>query len=237
MKLHILGCLGAWPGPGPDGATSGYLVEAGETRLLMDCGSGVMSRLIEKWNPADLSAILLSHLHADHACDLLVLRYYLEKAGVRLPVFVPPEDASPLRSLLSCPAFDVQPYPDSLQIGMISVRTLPVRHPVPCRALRLTDGEKTLVFTGDTNDCPPLGGFAQGADVLLADAAFLQEEWNESLPHMSAAGAAKAAAQAGVKALLLTHLPHHHAPETLEKEACAFYPGAKTVYPGMVICL
>ena len=233
MKLHVLGCCAGWPCAG--GASSGYLVEHEGNTLLMDCGSGVMAKLIAGWDPAELSAVLLSHLHYDHACDLLVMRYYLEKEGITLPVYVPEEDVSPFRALLTLPAFDVRPYPEKLSAAGLEITVFPVRHPVPCRAIRLDDGEKTLVFTGDTNDCLGLEAFAKDADALLADAAFLQQEWHEKLPHMSAAGAARLACAAGAKSLYLTHLPHHHAKETMEKEAGIIYPGAKAVSGGMVI--
>lgn len=235
MQLHVLGCSGGWPGA--NGASSGYLIENAGKLMLMDCGSGIMGRLMARWDPKELSGVLLSHLHYDHACDLMVMQYYLNKAGVTLPVYVPPEDQSPFRALLTPPAFDVRPYPEKLTLAGLEIESFPVRHPVPCRALRLTDGEKTLVFTGDTNDCEGLADFAMHADVLLADAAFLQAEWHDQLPHMSAAGAARLANEAGAKALYLTHLFHDHAPETLEKEAQALCPAAKAVYPGMVISL
>ena len=235
MRLHVLGCHGPWPCAG--GATSGYLIEQGEQTLLMDCGAGVLGKLLALCDPAALSGVLLSHLHADHASDLLVLRYYLESRGVSLPVYVPGEDASPLRALLSCPALQIAPYPDSLSLAGLRVTTLPVRHPVPCRALRLTDGEKTMLYTGDTNDCPGLAAFARGADALLADEAFLEAEWKETLPHMSAARAARLAAEAGAKSLYLTHLPTRHAPETLAAEAKKIFPAAQAVFPGQVIAL
>ncbi len=235
MKLHVLGCHGPYPVAG--GATSGYLVENGGKLILMDCGAGVMGRLMRLCDPADLEAVLLSHLHFDHASDLLVMRYYLEITGKTLPVYVPGEDESPFRDLLTAPAFDVRPYPETLNIAGLTVTTMPVCHPVPCRALRLTDGNKTLVFTGDTNDCDGLASFAENADLLLADAAFLREEWTDAKPHMSASGAAKLAADAKAKALYLTHLPVRHEPATLVKEARAVYPAAQAVFPGLVISL
>ena len=233
MKLHVIGCHGPYPVAG--GCTSGYLVEHQGKALLMDCGAGVMGRLMKLWDPAALEGILLSHLHFDHASDLLVMRYYLEIMGKTLPVYVPPEDDSPFRALLTAPAFDVHPYPAELEIMGLKITTLPVRHPVPCRAIRLTDGEKTLIFTGDTNDCPGLDGFARSADVLLADAAFLTDEWTAQKPHMSAAGAARLAVEAEAKALYLTHLPVKHAPETLVQEAKRVFSRVQAVTPGMVI--
>ncbi|MBR4333141.1 MAG: MBL fold metallo-hydrolase [Clostridia bacterium] len=235
MKLHVIGCHGPYPVAG--GTTSGYLIEQNGQALLMDCGAGVLGKLMQIWDPAALECVLLSHLHFDHASDLLVLRYYLEIVGKTLTVYVPPEDESPFRALLTAPAFDVRPYPEKLNVMGLTITTLPVRHPVPCRALHLTDGEKTLVFTGDTNDCDGLAEFAKGADVLLADAAFLTDEWTDQKPHMSAAGAARLAKEAEAKTLYLTHLPVRHAPETLEKEAREICPHAQAVHPGMVIAL
>ena len=235
MKLRVLGCHGPYPPAG--GCTSGYLLENDGKALLMDCGAGVMGRLAQYWDAANLEAVLLSHLHFDHASDLLVMRYYLEIAEKTLPVYVPPEDESPFLGLLSAPAFEVRPYPEALEIMGLTVTTLPVRHPVPCRALRITDGEKALVFTGDTNDCEALPAFAFGADALLADAAFLSGEWSAEKPHMSAAGAARLAQDASAKRLYLTHLPVRHHPGTLENEARAVFPDAQAVFPGMVIAL
>lgn len=235
MKLHVLGCHG--PYPPANGATSGYLVEQEGRCLLMDCGSGVLGRLMALCDPGKLSGILLSHLHFDHAADLLVLSYYLQKRGVKLPLFVPPEDTSPLHQLLGRDVFDVQPYPEKMQLAGMEITTFPVRHPVPCRAIRLEAEGKTLVFTGDTNTCEGLAEFAKDADVLLADAAFLDSEWKENLPHLSAKKAAEAAKQAGVQTLYLTHLPVQHDKNTLEQEAKQVFPETKAVEEGLVISL
>lgn len=235
MKLHVIGCYG--PYPNADGAASGYLLEHAGKALLMDCGAGVLGKLMTLWDPAALECVLLSHLHFDHASDMLVLRYYLERMGKTLDVYVPGEDDSPLRALLTAPAFRVLPYPDTLSVMGLTVTTLPVNHPVPCRALRINDGAHTLVFTGDTNQCPGLSDFAKDADVLLADSAFLSSEWQEKLPHMSAKMCGELAKEARVKRLYLTHLAPRHAPETVTAEARGVYAASEAVRPGMVITL
>ena len=72
MKLTVIGCWGAYPGPG--GASSGYLIEnerAGSSdRFLLDCGSGVLSKLHEYTDITKLNNIVLSHYHADHIADI-----------------------------------------------------------------------------------------------------------------------------------------------------------------------
>ena len=235
MRVHVLGCHGPWPCA--NGATSGYLMEHEGKYILVDCGSGVLGKLMAICDPAKLEGILLSHLHFDHASDLMVLRYYLEKMGKTLKIYIPGEDHSPLRDLLCAPAFEVIPYSGRIFMAGLEIAVYPVRHPVPCRAMRFEDGEKIFVYTGDTNDCPGLADFAKDADAILADAAFLQAEWNEKLPHMSAVGAAQLAKDAGAKKLYLTHLPVSHAPETLEKEAKEIFADASSVKPGLVIAL
>lgn len=232
MQVTVLGCHGPYPCAG--GATSGYLIQNGEQSLLMDCGSGVLGRLMALCDPAALSGVLLSHLHFDHMSDMLTLRYYLEAHGRALTVYVPPEDDSPQLALLrAASAFSVQPYPEEIDMAGLKITSCPVRHPVPCRALRLTDGKKTLVYSGDSNTCEALAPFAKDADALLCDAAFLMREWREKAPHMSARHAAELAKEAGVKRLYLTHLPVRHAPETMQEEALQVFPDAFAVSPGM----
>ena len=65
-----MGSSPAWPNPG--GAQSGYLVEDGGGRLLLDCGPGVLARLRELdggWPRID--AVVITHWHLDHWGDLV----------------------------------------------------------------------------------------------------------------------------------------------------------------------
>ena len=70
--LHVLGCAPAGGNPGE--ACSGYLVTAGGSRILLDCGPGVVSLLLAR-DAAPLDAIVLSHLHFDHVADLIPLAF------------------------------------------------------------------------------------------------------------------------------------------------------------------
>ena len=94
MFLTVLGRHGPYPRAG--GACSGYLIEDGATRVLVDCGSGVLSRLLGILRAEELDAIVLSHLHFDHCCDLFVMLYALDfqdvpegREKVRVPLFTP----------------------------------------------------------------------------------------------------------------------------------------------------
>src|SRR5690606_27804203 len=73
MKIDILGYWGGYPSEG--GATSGYLITSDEGQVLLDCGSGVMSKLSMHSKIENLSGVILSHLHHDHTADIGILQY------------------------------------------------------------------------------------------------------------------------------------------------------------------
>ena len=69
VRLAVIGSSPAWPNPG--GAHSGYLLEAGGKRLLLDCGPGVLPRLREREPWPHVDAIAITHFHLDHWGDLV----------------------------------------------------------------------------------------------------------------------------------------------------------------------
>ncbi|MET0191260.1 MAG: MBL fold metallo-hydrolase [Pseudonocardia sediminis] len=71
MQLTVLGNRSGMPSDGEP--SSGYLVDSGPTSVLLDCGPGITTALSAVTEPADLDAVVISHLHADHCYDLLPL--------------------------------------------------------------------------------------------------------------------------------------------------------------------
>ena len=68
MKITCLGT--GTPESHKRRASSGYLVEIGDDRILLDCGGGVVSRLIEVgFQPGDITHLFFTHLHSDHMMD------------------------------------------------------------------------------------------------------------------------------------------------------------------------
>jgi len=92
-----------------------------------------------------------------------------------------------------------------------SVHAGPASHAQPlaeCYSYRLQAGERAIVFSGDTGECPPLVEFARGADTLVHMCCFFEEELERMGMKRSVAGPALAgsvAAGAGVRKLVLTH--------------------------------
>ena len=96
MRLTILGNNGPFPAPG--GATSGYLLTSGETRICFDLGSGTLSRLTALTPPEELTALVLSHWHYDHCADVLPLIFRLEACAQQpLHVYAPADENSLVR--------------------------------------------------------------------------------------------------------------------------------------------
>ncbi|MGI3164399.1 MBL fold metallo-hydrolase [Pseudooceanicola sp. 200-1SW] len=94
---------------------------------------------------------------------------------------------------------------DSFDIAGLSLATCAVDHMPGAVALRLSDGDKTLVYTGDTRWTDALPPFAADCDLLIADAHFSGSE-PPGGAHMSPAEAARLAKAARARALMLTHL-------------------------------
>lgn len=72
MKVTVLGS--GSPLASPQRCSSGYLMEIGHEKIMMECGPGTVHRLVEAGHkPIDIDKVFLSHLHFDHWLDLLRL--------------------------------------------------------------------------------------------------------------------------------------------------------------------
>jgi ribonuclease BN (tRNA processing enzyme) len=81
-----------------------------------------------------------------------------------------------------------------------------VDHPTPAFGIRVTDGERTFAYTGDTGPCTALDELARGADVLLSEASWTDAPDRPAGVHLSGKQAGEVASRAGAGRLLLTHI-------------------------------
>jgi ribonuclease BN (tRNA processing enzyme) len=84
VELTVLGASSRYLTP--LGAGTSYLVRAGDTRLLLDCGNGTSLRLASELGDAKLSGVLVSHFHLDTVADLFPVAFSLPP---RTPLVVP----------------------------------------------------------------------------------------------------------------------------------------------------
>jgi ribonuclease BN (tRNA processing enzyme) len=239
MKLTVVGCSGSFPGP--ESAASCYLVEAdhqGRTwRVVLDLGNGALGALHRHVDPLSIDAVFLSHLHADHCLDLcgyyVLRKYHPQGHQPRIPVWGPAGAADRMARAYDLPGvpgmseefdfrvFDARP----IDFGPFVIEPFAVEHPVTAYALRVTADGATLTYSGDTALCEALTGAAQGADLFLAEASFRDAVTNPVGVHLTGGEAGLAAAAAGVRRLVLTHIPPWHDPQVAWAEARTTYDG------------
>ena len=90
-----------------------------------------------------------------------------------------------------------------------------------------------LAYTGDTDSCDALLPLAKGADLLLAEASFQEGREAARGVHLTGLRAGQAAADAGCRRLVLTHVPVWTDADVVLAEARSAFPGVvETARPG-----
>lgn len=239
MKLTILGSGTVVP----DGArnSAGYFIEAGSVRLMMDCGAGTvhaMARYGCDWE--QLTHLYISHFHVDHVGELASL-FFAFKYGMRGERVEPLMILGPrgldrvmdgLRQAFGEKLFEPK-FPVSLKmlepgerIELSDTVTLTVAktpHTDESLAVRITNGQRVVCYTGDTDYSEEVARFFEKPGVMIAECSF--RERREGVPHLAISDVARMAAIAEAERLIVTHFYFEVDEDALRRELQRDYAG------------
>ena len=257
LTVRFLGVRGSIATPGAElsagGNTACLEVCAGDTRIILDAGTGLRTLGDERMAGGPRhSTILLSHLHWDHVCGLpFFTPVYVP--GHRVEIASGPNGVLPLeeaiRGIFRAPFFPVDftdlggqvttrelRSTDRFTIGDIEITMARLNHPDPVYGFRLEHGGHSIVYATDTEHfaCvdPTLKKLAAGADILVYDSQYTPDEYPSKVGwgHSTWQAGADLARAAGVPQLVL----FHHDPARTDAQLAAIEATARDALPGTV---
>lgn len=220
MRLTILGSGTMMPTRNRYPAA--YLVEEGDTKLLLDCGHLTIARLIERGSDLhSITAIGITHFHTDHFSNLLPLVHarwvddmVQQKEQIPLTIFgsaTLEERYKKLREVMwpePTEAYAINFVEDigRHKVGNLTLVTFPIHHVpwFPSVGFKVVAGDKSLVYTGDLNSeqGKQFADDIRGTDLLLIEAGAVRP----SKTHFTAEQAVQVAQRCGIKRVVLTHI-------------------------------
>ncbi len=269
IVIRFWGVRGSIATPGPStvrtgGNTPCVEIEHGGERLILDAGTGLRGLGQRMLARGDTEAtLLLSHLHWDHIQGLpFFVPAYLP--GHRLHVIGHPGLRDALDAQMTPPCFPVRldamraelsfaeiADRGALEVGAFQIRAASLNHPGGVLGYRIEVAGRAIVYATDTEhySCPDphLVALAKGADVLVYDAMYTDEEYDgRSGPtkvgwgHSTWRAGVDVADAAGVDRLVL----FHHDPmrsddgvDAIERDAALARPGTGAAREGDEIAL
>ena len=186
MRLTVVGSGDAFGSGGRSNTC--FWLETAKATLTVDFGASALPALkARKFDPNAIDGIVLSHLHGDHFGGLpfLLLDYqFLSRRERPLTIAGPPGTRARLDAAMEVffpkSTGSKWRFPWSVQEIALDVETDVLGHTLrttevihqsgaPSTALRLSDGEKTFAYSGDTEWTDALLPIAANADLFICE--------------------------------------------------------------------
>lgn len=245
MKLKVLGTQSPYNTEGHN--CPGFFIQDGNNRILLDCGSGSHGLLNYPLDLQNLS-IIISHLHRDHYNDIYNLQYssfvFHNQKRIEKPINIylpstPVDIVNDIQGETNAYAnYHLISEDTKLRIGNIDISFCKTVHPVETYAIRLDNGEKSIVYTSDTSYSAKdrIAEFAKEADLLICESSLLKSYgFPEINSHLTAEQSAIIAKQANVKGLALTHFWPEEDVQRYADEAKSIFKNVIALKEGLII--
>jgi len=244
-KLTILGSGVAYLTP--ERSCPAYLVEEGNTKVLLDCGAGAMTQLAKiKVKVTDLDAVFITHQHADHLGELLslilaiyVANIYYKAEEKKLTIVGPEKFKENYNKLFEVlfpeknPNFQIEILElvngSSVKVGHLKVESAQVPHSqiFKANAYKVSHNNRSIVYTGDIDNRPNEWGdlvkMAQKCNYLMVDTC-RPIVWEQGY-HLQPKQVGELASKIEAKNLILTHLTDLNKEGELMAEAKKSFSG------------
>jgi len=158
------------------------LITLGNDSLCIDAGTGTFAELQRYVALEELSAIWISHLHADHFSDMPIVFYAYAFGSItrnrKLPVAGPPGWPQRVSSFVASNEihtmsdfFDVHEIGinDIDRVGEITLRSHFFSTTLTRMDCELKAANRSMAYSGDTGPCQELVELADGVDLLLCE--------------------------------------------------------------------
>ena len=230
--LRVIGCGTA----APDGerVCSGYWLETPDTRLLFDCGAGVVHNLARFGCPwPNITHLALTHFHNDHIGDVPMLLFALKyglasRRTTPLHIIGPVGIRERLQAMarafgehVSDPGFELAVFEladgATHQAGDFGLTVCRTPHTDTSIAYRAGTAGLTVGYTGDTGPSEEVADFMTGVDDLIAECSLPERDAMST--HLTPASLGAMAQRAAPRRLVVTHvypqLPRESVPPQL----------------------
>jgi len=230
--------------------TTNFVIDTGESKILLDAGPGVIRQLYRVGLSAtDIDLVVITHSHGDHTLGFPYFLFYNfieriqgKKGPETIPVIALREVYKGIMDMFAfCyppgkyPNFSIENWEASptelstFRFKDIKITTTPVTHAVPTIGIRLEFDPTKISFSADTVYDERLVALAKGSHELVHEA-FGNSAVSEiaaQTKHATAESAGKAAQDSGVQKLILSHISPIFMDKTdlLIKEASRYFKG------------
>ena len=214
---------------------------------MLDSGSGSHS-LLNFPNDLQNLSVILTHLHRDHYNDIFNLQYssfvFHNQKRIEKPIdiILPATPVSIHDDILSednsFATYKTITPSQKLKIGNMNISFCQTDHPVETYAVKVNNGNRTIVYTSDTSYSAKnkLVNFAKDADLLICESSLLKEHgFPEINTHLTAQQAATIAKEAHVNGLILTQFWPEEPIEKYVQEAKNIFKNTIPAIEGLTI--